>query len=458
MRTATIKVNYEPHAGQVEVLDQIMASNADVIIIICSRGWGKTLFVVGSIVLPPILKYPNLQVCWIAPNYKIAKAPIEDVFFGVNENTGERFINDKCPETGFTFFEYKKGDNELHFWNDAKLFLRSADAPESIVSKGYNLVVIDEGALISKTVFQQNILPIARKKNCKIVIITTPRGKNWVYHLFLDGKDPAKPRYFAVQQPWNKRPDYPPLLIDLMKDLPDHVRRQEFGAEFIDGGGGIFKNLDGVFRGALVEFESDQQEWYHSNWKNICSEEATIMAIDWAKSVDFTVITVFSLTTKKMIYYARINKTDYKTVLEKCKMLGARFDCTDLIYDATGVGSGLTDFIPAEFNAIPYVFTNQSKNDLINKLIMSFEYGVLDIPNISTVRNEFEILELSFTKTGKFSYEAPDGKHDDCVMSIALANFYIEDNTGVGEVGEIDSIIDTYHQARKSILEDEDDD
>jgi hypothetical protein len=40
MRTATIKVNYEPHAGQVEVLDQIMASNADVIVIICSRGWG----------------------------------------------------------------------------------------------------------------------------------------------------------------------------------------------------------------------------------------------------------------------------------------------------------------------------------------------------------------------------------------------------------------------------------
>jgi hypothetical protein len=43
-------------------------------------------------------------------------------------------------------------------------------------------------------------------------------------------------------------------------------------------------------------------------------------------------------------------------------------------------------------------------------------------------------------------------------MSNALANIYIEDNSGVGEVGEIDSIIDTYTKARREILDDEDDD
>lgn len=454
MKVAKFKINYRPHTGQQEVLDAIMSSEADVIEIICSRGWGKTLFAVGSLAIPPTVKNSYFQLCWIAPNYKIARAPIDDVLFGINEDTGERFINDVCPETGFKFFEYKRGDNEVHWWNGSKWFLRSADAPDSIVSKGYNIIIIDEAALLQKEVFQKQILPIARKKNCKIVLITTPRGKNWVYQLFLDGIDAAKKRYFAIQQPWWKRPNYPALLIDLMKDLPKHIREQEFEAKFLDAGGGIFSNFEKIFLGKEIQFQSDQQEWYHPDWKQYLDKEL-VMSVDFAKSVDYTVITIASLD-KKLLYYCRINKTDYKTVLDKISFLATKFNYPDLIYDATGVGSGLGDFLGTNINAFPFTFTNETKNEIVHQMAVAFEYVQWTLPNIQTVRNEFELFEMNLTKTGKISYSAPDGKHDDIVMSLSMLNWYIEQNVGKSDIGEIDDILRAYKEAEEELEDDED--
>ena len=451
MKQAVFKINYANHEGQQEVLQGIMDSEADVITIDCSRGWGKTLFAVCALAIPPTVSIPHFQLCWIAPNYKIAKSPIDDVLFGINEDTGERFVNDICQETGFKFFDFKRGDNEVHWWNGSKWFLRSADAPDSIVSKGYNMIIIDEAALILKEIWQKQILPIARKKNCKIILISTPRGKNWFYQLYLDGVDKAKKRYFSAQQPWWKRPNYPQLLIDLMKDLPRHIREQEFEAKFLDNGGGIFGNFAKVFYGDEIQYESDQQEWTHQTWKAISSSKECVMAVDFAKNLDYTVISIFCSETKQLIYYNRLNKTDYKTVLDKIETLGKRFNYPDLIYDATGVGSGLGDFIGDTLNAFPFVFTNESKNEIVHKLVVAFEYATMQVPNIVTVRNEFEIFEMKITKTGKISYSAPEGKHDDVVMSFAMANWYIENNASKSEVGEIDDILDTFKKAREEL-------
>ena len=458
MKQAVFKINYQNHEGQEEVLKGIMESEADVITIDCSRGWGKTLFAVCALAIPPTVNISHFQLCWIAPNYKIAKSPIDDVLFGINEDTGERFVNDICPVTGFKFFEYKRGDNEVHWWNSSKWFLRSADAPDSIVSKGYNMIIIDEAALIQKDVWQKQILPIARKKNCKIVLISTPRGRNWFYQLYLDGLDLAKKRYFSAQQPWWKRPNYPQLLIDLMKDLPKHIREQEFEAKFLDAGGGIFGNFASIFWGEEIQYESDHQEWYHKDWKKIAFSKETVLGVDFAKSLDYTVMTILTLDTKELIYYYRINKQDYKKILEKINTIGIRFNYPDLIYDATGVGSGLGDFIGTTLNVHPFVFTNESKNELVHNLVIAFEYAQIKLPNILTVRNEFEIFEMGLTKTGKISYNAPDGKHDDCIMSIGLCNWFIENNSGKSEIGEVEDILNAYKEAKSFLDENDDDD
>jgi len=408
-------------------------------------------------------KYPNSQVMWVAPTYKICKAPIDDVWFGVDENTQKRFIPQFCPNTNFKFWDWKSGDKEVHLWNKSKMFIRSADNPDSIVAKGYNLIIVDEAAQIAKDVFDTQILGTARKNNCKIVIISTPRGKNWFYYKYLDGQDPSKPMYISFKQPWWKRPNYPKLLRKLMMDLPEHIRRQEYEAEFLDGGGGTFVNLDTVFEGIFLDFESDQQEWRHSELDSMLAAGRNfVLGVDFAKSMDYTVITALDVETRRCVYYKRMNKKDYKIVLEILKNLSAELNGADICYDATGVGAGLQDFLSAEANIYPFKFTNSSKNELINKLIVACEYGHIKLPNITTMRQEFEVFEFQLTRTGAITYSAPDGRHDDIVISVGLANWYIEEEYSGGDAHEIDDFLTMAEErmAPKTFLEQcaEDDD
>lgn len=440
-KQAIFKMNYVPHDGQVEVREGIMNSDADVYVIDGSRGWGKSLFSVCDLAIPTMLAKPNQQVMWVAPSYKICKGPIDDVWEGTDEETGERFVPDTCPDTGFKFWEYKRGDGEIHMFNGSKLFIRSATNPDSIVSKGYSLIIIDEAALISKEVFQQQILPTARRNNCKIVLISTPRGKNWFHDLFLKGQDKSEKSYLSFKQPWWKRPNYPKLLIELMKDLPEHIRKQEFEAEFLDNSGGTFSNLDSVFIGKSIEFESPQQEWEHPRLAEFIAKSDFVVSIDLAKMVDYTVISGFCMNTKEMVFYKRMNKMDYKRVLDEIHKTAERLNDADIIYDATGVGSSFGDFLSSHFNAHPFTFTNSSKNDIVNRLIIATEYCSIKIPNIVTIRNEFSVFEFRLTKTGMISYSAPDGMHDDTVMSIAMANWYIEENGGGTDVHAIDNFL-----------------
>ena len=133
-----------------------------------------------------------------------------------------------------------------------------------------------------------------------------------------------------------------------------------------------------------------------------------------------------------------------------------------MIFDSTGVGGGLADFLGSELNVVPFTFTNESKTELINKLILACEYGQISIPNIQTIREEFELFSYEMTRTGKITYSAPDGKHDDCVIAIALANYYSVENCGKGEVHEIDSFLNLMAEfnrpkSRLEQLMDEDD-
>lgn len=436
--TAKFKIEYSPHAGQMEVLTAIQNSKADIFVITASRGWGKSIFTTCSLVLPGMLHYAGYQVQWIAPTYKICKAPIDDVWFGTDEITGNRFIPQQDPETGFEFWDWKKGEMEMHIFNGSKMFMRSAENPNSIVAKGYNLIIIDEAALIDKETFNLHILPTARRMGCKIVLISTPRGRNWFYELYLAGQDMSKVEYLSFKQPWWKRPNYPLVLQRLMKDMPAHIREQEFNAEFISDGSGTFKNLEKVFLGDVIQFPSPQQEWQNID-KSRFDTETFVVAVDLAKSVDYTVIVGMSVEKRDVVYYKRMNKEDYKLVLEEVRRVSKLLNDADVIFDSTGVGSGLGDFMSRDLNVFPFTFTNQSKNELIHKLIVACEYQEIKLPNIATMKEEFELFTYTLTRTGKLSYNAPDGKHDDTVIAVALANWMADQTYGTKEVFSLDT-------------------
>lgn len=454
--------NYQEHPGQLEISTALQTNftlpreeQANIVEIIAGRGWGKTLYFVCRVLIPYLNSHPGAKVMWVAPSYLVAQSPIEDVFRGFNEQTGERWVEefDKDGAKVWEFATTRSGP-VLTWWNGATVTFRSAEAPDSIVSRGYNLIIIDEAALVDEKVFNLQILGTARKAGIKIFLITTPRGKkHWTHKFFLKGQDDAQKNYISFQQNYKRNPFFNKTLEELAKDIPEWLFRQEYMAEFIEDGDIVFRGLDHVLFGNEISFPSSQQEWSAGKLDveidtpegkvlRRFSERRFVCGLDIAKSVDFTVYWVMDIETGQTVFYKRINKTDYKEILSTAKEICVFFNEADLIYDATGVGGGLGDMMSHyDLTGHPYVFTNESKNELVTRLAVAIEHNQIKVPNIVEVKKELNAFAYAITRTGKISYNAPSGFHDDIVMAMALANWYRVENEGSGNLAVIDDII-----------------
>ena len=73
---------------------------------------------------------------------------------------------------------------------------------------------------------------------------------------------------------------------------------------------------------------------------------------------------------------------------------------------------------------LPYegvTFTNKSKSDMINSLMLSFQKRDIKIPHWPEMIKELDSFEVSVNDIGTFKYAAAQGAHDDIVCSMFLA-------------------------------------
>jgi hypothetical protein len=66
-----------------------------------------------------------------------------------------------------------------------------------------------------------------------------------------------------------------------------------------------------------------------------------------------------------------------------------------------------------------FKFTSQSKQQLIEGLVMAVQGGNIGFPD-GHIADEMRNFEFEYSRTG-VRYTAPQGLHDDCVCSLALA-------------------------------------
>ena len=83
-------------------------------------------------------------------------------------------------------------------------------------------------------------------------------------------------------------------------------------------------------------------------------------------------------------------------------------------------------------NKVELFYTsNASKNDYIERLALDLEQGNLYfLQDNELLFDQFKTYALTKSKTGKNVYNALPGYHDDCVISLALANFCRYENKG----------------------------
>lgn len=306
-------------------------------------------------------------------------------------------------------FKWDKRGKVLTFPNKSYLDFGSAEKPQNLEGFGYKRAVINEGGLVLRkpNLWFNSVQPMVKGEDCQVKIIGTPKGKNTFHELFVSGRE-GHPSYKSYHFTSYDSPHWTEEeLEDLKTKAPEQIFRQEYMAEFLEGDGMVFRGIKDVVKKDLPD-------------KPI-SGHTYVMGVDLAKHVDFTVITVIDQQTKEVVYFDRFNQINWviqkRRIIETAKRWNAR-----IILDSTGNGDSVYDDLVSEgLRVTPFKFTNSSKQEIVLNLSIAIENKEISLPDIDVMIDELSIFECDVTPSGNLRYNAPEGLHDDIVISLCLA-------------------------------------
>lgn len=298
---------------------------------------------------------------------------------------------------------------------------------ESLEGEACSGIILDEAAKMKEGVYESAKTTTTVTRG-PIIGISTPKGKNsWFYRKCMEAKEEMiaarkegrNPRKIFIHAPTSVNPTVSMDIInDAKKTMPDRLWRQYFLAEFVSEGS-VFTNVGKCYTTDYLEF-SDQFVWFDESPET----RDVVVGVDWARSVDYTVITACEPKTRRLVGMQRIKGASYPSQIQRLQGFCKKFhDVHTVWHDKTGVGVALDDMLSQ--SDLPYrgiTFTNASKNEMMVKLMLSFEQELFGVPQINALVNEMTDIEVKTTLTGLPTYSAADGCHDDIVMSMALAH------------------------------------
>lgn len=294
---------------------------------------------------------------------------------------------------------------------DSYIDFRSADRPENIEGFGYDKFFINEAGIVLKNEYLWNnaIRPMMWEfPNVQGVIGGTPKGLGTFYELAERGKDESQPEYkffhfTTFDNPYLTKE----IILEEIDKIPETVAKQEIYAQFLEDSGVVFRGVTKIATATP---------------KKPIKGHVYVMGVDLAKVEDFTVITVYDRKDNCQVYQDRFNKIEYPFQKEKIKSVSKHYNGALIIMDATGVGDPIVDdLLRARVPVEPYKFTNQSKKELIEKLVIWTEQQKIKILPIKETLAEFRNFTYDVSSSGRIRYEAPQGFHDDIVIAHGLA-------------------------------------
>ena len=311
---------------------------------------------------------------------------------------------------------------QIRFTNGSEIHARSTGNNEGKYLRGHKAhrIWVDEAAYVKESVIHTVISPmLADYADYDIggwlIKISTPLGKNHFYESYaqgLRGEEGCASFHFTSFD----NPHISHSFIERERaKITDMQYRVEYLGEFVDDQVCVFR-WDSI-NDACVEMEEGYGQEKGRNY---------YVGVDVAKIHDYTAITVIDGTDQKscrVVYTERFNNKPYSFVVERVLGIALQFGAVRVLVDETGVGAGITDQIIAELPvAEGFAFSNASKISLINTLKTGLEQRRIKFSNQNTkLIDELRYYEYEMSEAGNLKMSAPSGKHDDMVISLALA-------------------------------------
>lgn len=356
------------------------------------RRWGKS-FMSGTLALS--VADHGGAVAWVVPTYKNARPTWRFCEIMTGPVANQLKIN--------------KTERVIEFPSGGWLGVYSGDNDVSLRGDAFDLVIADEAARLSETTYTDVILPTLADRDGVCFLISTPRGRNWFFQEFTRAYgDGVQAAAFTAPSTANPMPTIQRAAERARELVSDRTYRQEWLAEFLDDGGGVFRRI----REAATATPQDGAQVGH----------LYILGADWGRTNDATVLTVVDATTREVCYIDRMLDTDYRLQTSRLRALSERFNVAQIVAETNSMGGPLVEQLLGEgLPVMGFTTSNASKALIIDALALAFERDELRILNDAQLIAELQAYEAERLPGGMIRYSAPAGMHDDYVMSLALA-------------------------------------
>jgi len=304
---------------------------------------------------------------------------------------------------------------------DGEITVKSADAPDALRGEGLDLVVIDEAAYCPAEAWTDALRPALSDRKGGALLISTPAGYTWFYDCFQRGQE-GRSDWQSWQYPTADNPLIDPAEIAAAREsLPERTFQQEYMAEFIPDGAGVFR---GVRAAAIATPQQRAIDGHQYQF-----------GVDWGRSGDYTCVAVWDCTLRELVYLDRFTGIEYAQQRGRLLALVERFHPIVVTAESNSMGGPIIEALQREgLRVRPFVTTQASKMAIIDALALSFERGDIRIIPDPILLGELAAFGAERLPSGLLRYAARTG-HDDCVMALAIvhhAAINVRKNSAVG--------------------------
>jgi len=351
--------------------------------VVCTgRRWGKTIMA-GSLALSCAAH--GGAVAWVSPTYRNSR-PLWRMAEQMIAPIVDRLI-------------VRRAERTMQFPSGGLLSVYSADSPDSVRGEAFDLVIVDEAAMVDERVWYDVLMPTLADRRGRAMLISTPRGRNWFWREFERAKQEAAS--WRAPSTDNPMPAIREAAAKARELVSDRTYRQEWLAEFVDEAGGVFTGVRVCAR-------------------NIEPKGPCALGVDIGRDEDYTAVAVFDIGENAVLRVDRWRHVDYTRTVERIARIASDVQACEVVVEANAAGAAIIDYLVQRGVPVtPATTTASTKRHIIERLQWAIERGEVALPNDDYVLTELEQYSQRRRKDGTYEYSAPPGMHDDCVMAIA---------------------------------------
>ncbi len=389
-----------------------MLDDSPVKVAACGRRWGKTESAAVDVASMAIACPGSVQMV-VSPTYdqsRLISDTVERLLLGSSlTRSVTKVIRTPYPKINV---------------GRSLIMARTADEDgRNLRGHAAHRVIVDEAAYVRDSVIQEVIAPMLADNGGKLVMISTPFGKNHFYRAFVQGQmnssssNHARPiRSFRFPS-WLNPHICREYIESQRAELTPRQFAVEYEAQFVDDQSSVFTWDD--IEAALAD--------YHPNAPDY---EFVAAGIDWARYGDYTALVAVGVagSTLAVTGIERFNGISWHLQINRAVDFLRRHGVSAVLTDQTSIGDPLLEQLRArayedclDTRVEGIVFTNQSKRELIDELALRFARRAIAIPRHEELLRELQYFEYRLTEAGNVRLQAGAGCTDDLVVALALA-------------------------------------